>query len=95
MILPFFRISYISIDKKWVHFRMHIFHGYLKPVKASGFCYLYFLTEPLDEIFIDDAVGSSEESKDMRYKMFFFRFQLLPVVEILPKMQSINFQINK
>ena len=31
--------------------------------------YLYFLAKPLDKIFIDNAIGRSKESQDMRYKV--------------------------
>ena len=62
---------------------MHVFHSYLKAVKETGFRYLHFLAEAFDKVFIHNAVGGSEEGKDMAYEFSFFRFQTGPVSLVL------------
>ena len=46
--LPLCRVFYVSINQQAVHLRVHVFNGYLKPVKASSFGDLHLLTKPLD-----------------------------------------------
>lgn len=62
---------------------MYILHHYLKSIKTSSLGYLNFLRKPFNEIFIDDAIGSSKKCQYMRYKVAFFISQFNPIIQIL------------
>lgn len=50
-----------------------------------------FVAEALDQVFIDDTVGSSEEGKDMRDEVTLVVIELVvPVVEILGQVHLLS-----
>ena len=55
----------VCINQERVSFGMDVFHHDLEAVETSGFRDLNFITEPFEEVFVDDAVGSGEKGKDM------------------------------
>lgn len=48
---------------------MHVFHGNLKAIEATGLGYLDFLAEAFNKVLVDDSIGSSEKGKDMGDEM--------------------------
>ena len=56
---------------------------HLKAVEASGLRHLDLLHEALDQVFVDDAVGSREESEDVRDEVLLLLLQLGPVRQVL------------
>ena len=50
---------------------MNILGGDLKAIKTSGFWHGDLSGKVLAKIFVDDAIGSSEEGKDVGYKVSF------------------------
>ena len=48
---------------------MNILDGNLEAVKTSGFMYGDLSGKVLAKIFVDDAIGSSEEGEDMGYEV--------------------------
>ena len=56
---------------------------HLKAVEASGLGHLDLLHEPLNQVFVDDAVGSREECEDVRHEMLLLLLQLGPVRQVL------------
>ena len=79
----------ISINQERVGFGVNVFHHDLEAIETSCFGNLYFIAEPFEKIFIDNAIGSSEESKNVTDEESFILVEtMLPVVKILGK---INF----
>lgn len=56
---------------------MNVLYGNLKAIETTRLWDLHFLTESLDQVLVDDAVGSGEERQDARYEISFIRTQLL------------------
>ena len=46
----------VGINQERVSFRMDVFHHDLKAIETPGFRDLYFITESLEKILIDDSV---------------------------------------
>jgi hypothetical protein len=67
---------------------MDVFHSHLESVEASGLWNLNLCHESLSQIFKNNSVRSSKESKNMLDKMFFVIIELLPIFQIL---SQVNF----
>lgn len=62
---------------------MDVLHHDLKTVEAACLGYLYFTTETLDKVLIDDAVRSGEEGEDVGDEVALVVIQsVVPVVEV-------------
>lgn len=61
---------------------MYILHRDLETAEASRLGCLNFVEETSDEVFVDDAIGGSEESKDMINKMALVIELVCPVAEV-------------
>ena len=63
---------------------MNVFHHDLEAVEATGLGGLDFVGETLNEVFVDNAVGCSEESENMGDKVLLVGIQpVVPVVKVL------------
>lgn len=59
-------------------------HHDLEPIEASSLSCLDFIAEALDEVLIDNTIGRSEKSEDMRDEVTLVVVQsVVPIVEIL------------
>ena len=73
----------ISIDEEGIRLRMYVLHHDLETVEAAGLWYLNLATESLDKVLVDNAIGCSEEGKDMRDEVAFVIVKsVVPVVKI-------------
>lgn len=82
-IVLFIDILDVGVDKEGIGLTMDILHGNLEAIEAPCFWYLYFGAELLGEVFKDDAIGGSEECKDILDEMLLITAKFLPIFEIL------------
>ena len=61
---------------------MNILHSNLETVKAPRLCGLDLNDEVAPEVFIDDTIRRSEESKDVRNKVAFIVGEGVPVIQV-------------
>ena len=59
------RLADIGVDEEGVGLGVDVLHHDLEAVKAARLGYLHLTRKALDEVLIDDAIGSGEESKDV------------------------------
>ena len=70
---------------------MNVLHHDLEAIKASRLGYLDFSTETLHQVLVDNAIGGSEEGKDVGDEETLVVVQsLVPVVEILGKINLLG-----
>lgn len=63
---------------------MDVLHHDLETVETMCLRRLYFVREPFDQIFFDNAVGGSEEYKDVRDEVALVIVEMVvPVMEVL------------
>ena len=79
----FFFVFDIGVDEQAVTFRVYVFHGDLKPVECTGFGELDVGHETDRQIFKHDAVTRGKKRENHAYKIFFVRFQGLPMNAVL------------
>jgi hypothetical protein len=60
-----------------------VFHHDLKAIKTSGFGHLDFGRKAFNEVLVDDAVRSGEESKDMGDEKTLSGSQFLPMGKVM------------
>ena len=73
----------ICVDEQGVCLGVDVFHHDLEAVEAARLWYLDFTAETLDEVLVDDAVGSGEEGEDMGNEVAFVVVQsVVPIVKV-------------
>ncbi len=76
----------VGVDEEGVGFGVDVLHHDLETVEAASFGGLDFRGESLDEILVNDTVGSGEEGKDVRDEVTLVVVELVvPIVKILGK----------
>jgi hypothetical protein len=74
----------ICVDQKGIRLRMDVFHHNLETVEATSFGNLYFTTEALNKVLVDNSVGCSKERKDVGNEVSLVVVEsIIPVVKVL------------
>jgi hypothetical protein len=74
----------ICVDEERVCLRVNVLHHDLEAVEASCLWYLDLAGKALDKVLVDNAIGCSEEGKDVGDEEALVVVEaLVPVVEIL------------
>jgi hypothetical protein len=74
----------VCVDEQGVCLGVDILHHDLEAVEASCLWYLHLAGESLDKVLVDNAIGGSEEGKDVGDEETLIVVEaLVPVVEIL------------
>ena len=87
-VLSLVRIFDVGIDEERVSFRVNILHHDLEPIETPCFSDLDFVRKTFDEVFIHNAIRGGEKGKNMGDEMTLACGQVLPVPEV---MRKINF----
>jgi hypothetical protein len=75
----------VSLQEERVHFSVDILDSDLESIESAGFRDLNFLHETYTEVFVDDAIGSSEKGEDVGNEVAFIVVEGFPVDEITTK----------
>lgn len=83
-------ITDVGVNQQRIGFRVNVFHHHLESVETAGFWHLNFSTESSSKILQNDSVGGSEECQHMFDEMFFVFGELLPVLNVLGKIDFLG-----
>jgi hypothetical protein len=85
------RLLDVGIDEEGVCFGVDVLHHDLKAVKASSLGDLNLAAESLNKVLVDDAIGGSEESKDVGDEELLVSSKtVVPIVEILGEINLLS-----
>ena len=87
-ICSLFVILDICVYEQGVGLGVDVLHHDLEAIETACLGYLYLSAEPLHQVFIDDAIGSSKEGENMGDKI-----ALVVIHSVVPIMQIFR-QIN-
>lgn len=78
------RLLDVGVNEQGIGLGVNVLHHDLESVEASSLRDLDLAAEPLNKVLVDNAIGSSEEGKDVRDEELLVSGQtVVPVVEIL------------
>lgn len=81
----------VGVDEKGVSLGVNVLHHDLEAVEAARLGDLDFARETLNQVLIDDAVGSGEEGENVRDEVLLIIVDLVvPVVEILGQINLLS-----
>merc|ERR1719509_737883 len=81
-LLLLFCIFDVGVNEEGVHLAVDVFNGNLESIEAAGLWDLNLAHEMFYQIFIDNSVRCSKESKDMFDKVPFIVCQSVPISEV-------------
>jgi len=85
------RLLDVGIDEEGVCFGVDVLHHDLETVKASSLRDLNLAAESLNKVLVDDAIGGSEESKDVGDEELLVSSKtVVPIVEILGQINLLS-----
>lgn len=81
----------VSVNQERVGLGVNVLNHDLETIEAAGLGNLHFSTESLQQVLVDNAIGSGKESQDTRDEEAFIISQaVVPVVKVLREIDFLS-----